>query len=72
MLNRIFQQNKTSQNYITILLSRLNDPGETFAGEITVAETVPQFANITSQPKMNVETVEGLTSADQHWQILTE
>lgn len=72
MLNRIFQQNLTSQNYITILLSRLDDPGQTFAGEITIAETVPGYANITSQPKMTVETVEGLTSEDQHWQILTE
>lgn len=28
MLNRIFQQNTTTANYITFLLDRKNDPGE--------------------------------------------
>ena len=72
MLNRIFQQNKTTQNYITFLLDRQGDQGETFTGQITVSEPVAGFENITSQPKINVETVPGLTSADQHWQILTD
>jgi hypothetical protein len=31
MLNRIFQQNKTTANYITFLLDRKNDPGEVCA-----------------------------------------
>jgi hypothetical protein len=72
MLNRIFQQNQTTQNYITFLLNRLGDPGETFTGQITVSEPVSGFENITSQPKMNVETVTALTEADQHWQILSD
>jgi len=72
MLNRIFQQNKTTQNYITFLLNRLDDAGETFTGQITISEPVAGFENITSQPKMSVETVPGLTAADQHWQILSD
>ena len=72
MLNRIFQQNQTSQNYITFLLNRLADPGEKFTGQITISEPVSGFENITSQPKISVETVPGLTSAEQHWQILSD
>ena len=72
MLNRIFQLNKTSQNYITFLLGRQGDSGETFSGQFTISEPVSGFENITSQPKMNVETVPGLTDADQHWQILSD
>src|SRR5712675_1677687 len=67
MLNRIFQQNKTTQNYITFLLDRQGDPSDTFTGQITISEIIPGFENITSQPKMNVETVPGLTDAEQHW-----
>jgi len=72
MLNRIFQQNKTTQNNITFLLDRQGDPGNTITGQITISELVPGFENITSQPKMSVETVPGLTSADQHWQLLSD
>jgi hypothetical protein len=72
MLNRIFQQNKTSQNYITFLLDRQGDSSESFTGQITISEPVAGFENITSQPKMDIETVPGLTSADQHWQILSD
>jgi hypothetical protein len=72
MLNRIFQQNKTTQNYITFLLDRQGDPGNTITGQITISELVPGYENITSQTKMSVETVPGLTSADQHWQLLSD
>ncbi|KZP08675.1 acid protease [Athelia psychrophila] len=72
MLNRIFQQNLTSENYITMLLSRLEDPGETFKGEITVAELVPGYEKIAAQPQIPVESTVVLTSADQHWQILSD
>jgi len=72
MLNRIFQQNLTTQNYITFLLDRKNDPGESFTGQLTISETVSGFENITSQSKMNVEKVPGLTDADQHFQILSD
>nr|GAT43189.1 aspartic peptidase A1 [Mycena chlorophos] len=72
MLNRIFQLDKTTQNYITFLLNRVNDPGETFTGQFTVAQTVPGYENITSQSKLNVETVHELLNDQQHWQALTD
>jgi len=72
MLNRIFQQDKTTQNYITFLLNRKNDPGEDFTGEFTIAEPVPGYENITSQEKLNVETVYKLLDDQQHWQALTD
>ncbi|KII90941.1 hypothetical protein PLICRDRAFT_107217 [Plicaturopsis crispa FD-325 SS-3] len=72
MLNRIFQQNKTSQNYITFLLSRNSDPGQTFTGQFTVSELVPGYENVTTMSKLSIEEVPGLTSSDQHWQILTD
>ncbi|KAJ6585305.1 acid protease [Mycena capillaripes] len=72
MLNRIFQQNKTTANYITFMLDRKNDPGEAFTGEFTVGEPVKGFENITSQQKLNVETVHKLLEDQQHWQALTD
>ncbi|KAJ7486167.1 aspartic peptidase A1 [Mycena galericulata] len=72
MLNRIFQQDKTTANYITFLLNRKNDPAENFTGEFTIAEPVSAFANITNQPKLNVETVHELLNDQQHWQALTD
>ncbi|EGN98510.1 hypothetical protein SERLA73DRAFT_183562 [Serpula lacrymans var. lacrymans S7.3] len=70
MLNRIFQQNSSAQNYISLILDRKNDPGEQVTGQFTISEVIPQFSNITSMPKIPVETVYKLTNQDQHWQIL--
>lgn len=56
-LQRLFQQDKMTANYISFLLDRKNDPGETFTGQITVSELVPGFENITSMPILDVETV---------------
>ncbi|KAJ6504585.1 aspartic peptidase A1 [Mycena vitilis] len=72
MLNRIFQQNKTTDNYITFMLDRKNDPGEAFTGEFTIGEPVTGYENITSQTKLNVETVHKLLDDQQHWQALTD
>lgn len=70
-LDRIFSQNKTSSNYITFLLDRQGDK-QSFTGQFTISETVQGFENITSQPKMDIEKVPGLTDADQHFQILSD
>jgi hypothetical protein len=72
MLTRIFQQNLTSQNYITFLLDRHDDPGDAFTGQFTISEPVSGFENITSQPKLSVMKVPGLTDADQHFQVLSD
>ncbi|KAJ7069539.1 aspartic peptidase A1 [Mycena amicta] len=72
MLNRIFQQNKATSNYITFLLNRKNDPGQTLTGQFTISEPMKGFENITSQTKLNVETVHRLLKDQQHWQAITD
>ncbi|KAJ7130896.1 aspartic peptidase A1 [Mycena filopes] len=71
LLNRIFQQNKTTANYITFLLDRKNDPGEPFTGQFTIGVPAAGYENITSQEKLNVESVHKLLEDQQHWQALT-
>jgi hypothetical protein len=72
VLDRVFQENKTDTNYITFLLDRKNDPGSTITGQFTISELVSGFSNISSQPKLNIVTVPGLTDFDQHWQMYTD
>jgi hypothetical protein len=72
MLTRIFQQNSTSQNYITFMLNRLGDSADNVTGQLTIQEVVPGYENITTQTKLNVDKLPGLTSSDQHWQFLTD
>jgi hypothetical protein len=72
VLDRIFQQNKTSQNFISLLLDRQGDPTDAFKGQFTISELVPGFENVTTMPKLSVELVEGLVDENQHWQILTD
>ncbi|KAI0823633.1 acid protease [Trametes gibbosa] len=65
VLDRIFRQNSTTPNFITVLLGRSGDPTDTFVGDITVGETVSPFDNITSQPKLPV--TEAAFRGGQHW-----
>lgn len=72
VLNRIFSQNSTSANYMTLLLSRESAANQSFTGQLTISELVPGFESITSMPKLTVETVHKLTDEDQHWQAYTD
>lgn len=72
VLSRIFSQNTTTANYLTIMLDRLGDPGNVLTGQLTVAEVVPGFENITNMPKLEVDKVHKLTDEDQHWQTYTD
>jgi len=72
MLFRIFEQNMTTQNFFSFLLNRNSDPGNTVTGQLTISEIVPTYENITSMPKLSVETVQTLVNENQHWQILTD
>lgn len=66
LLQRIFETNTSSSNYITLLLNRKNDPGQNITGQITVSEIVPGFENVTSMPKLDVETVNKLLKSGTH------
>ena len=70
-LSRIFQQNRTTQNFISILLDRANDPTDTVTGQITVSEFASGFESIASQPKLDVKDV-FFDSSDQHWAVFID
>lgn len=72
VLNRIFSQNTTSANYLTILLDRVGSANQSFTGHLTISEVVTGFENILNMPKLEVNEVHKLTDADQHWQALTD
>jgi hypothetical protein len=40
VLTRIFQQNKTTNNFVTYLLDRVNDPTDPFTGLFTISEVI--------------------------------
>lgn len=72
-LNRIFLQNTSEPNFITVLLGRSNfsDPDATteYPGDFTIGEVIPDYANITSQPQLDITTV---ASGEQHWSVLLD
>ncbi|KAG1901319.1 aspartic peptidase domain-containing protein [Suillus fuscotomentosus] len=70
-INRIFEQT-SSNDYITMMLSRKGDPGSNITGQFTIGELVPGFENITSMPHLSIEKVYRVTDVDQHWQIVTD
>jgi hypothetical protein len=72
VLNRIFSQNSTSSNYLTLLLDRKSAANQSFTGQLTISEPVAGFENITNMPKLAVEKVHRLTDEDQHWQTFTD
>ncbi|KIM43280.1 hypothetical protein M413DRAFT_444096 [Hebeloma cylindrosporum] len=72
LLQRIFDANKASDNYISILLSRKRNSTDLSTGQFTISEIVPGMENITSMPKLDVDKVNRLLKADQHWQALTD
>ncbi|KAI0669255.1 acid protease [Trametes maxima] len=73
VLDRIFSQNTTSANYLTILLNREGDNVTSpSTGQLTISEVLPEYSKITSMPKLQVTKVHRLTDEDQHWQVLTD
>ena len=72
VLDRIFQQNTSTPNYLTILLGRDDDPSDKFPGDLTVGEILPGYEAITSQTKLNVSQVSINDIGDQHWQTLLD
>jgi hypothetical protein len=82
VLNRLFQQNHTTSNFVSFVLDRQStalansDPTPSqqpqYTGQITVSEYVPGLERIKDTPRLDVERVYRLTDIDQHWQILTD
>lgn len=72
VLDRIFQQNVSTPNFLTVLLGRSNDPAEKYPGDITVGEIIPGMENITNEPHVPVTVLPPVDSTDQHWQVLLD
>jgi hypothetical protein len=72
VLDRIFQQNVSTPNILTVLLGRSNDPAELYPGDITVGEILPGMENITNEPHVPVTADPPADSEDQHWQVLID
>jgi hypothetical protein len=72
VLDRIFLQNTSTENYMTILLGRSDDPTDMFPGEITIGEVVTGYENVTNQPRLPVTRVPIRDQIDQHWQTLLD
>ncbi|KZT67266.1 acid protease [Daedalea quercina L-15889] len=73
VLARIFQENTTSSNYMSILLSREGDSVTNISsGYMTISEVLPGYESITSMPKLSVMKDNKLTDLDQHWQTYTD
>ena len=71
-MDRIFGQNTSISNFISVLLSRPNDTDEAYTGEVTISEILPEFQNISNQPKVPVSVLESKISADQHFSVLLD
>jgi hypothetical protein len=70
-LSRIFQLNKTTQNFVSLQLNRANDPTDTITGQITVSELVSGNENVTSQTKLWLKDA-FMDSSNQHWAVVTD
>jgi len=70
-LSRIFQQNKTTQNFVSLQLDRENDPTDTITGQVTVSELVSGYESIASQPKLYLKDA-FMDSSNQHWAVITD
>ena len=71
-LDNIFRQNLTTPNYVTFLLDRQNDKGQKYPGAMTIAEVLPQYSNISNQPKVPVTVLQSSIATNQHWSILLD
>lgn len=71
-LDRLFLQNTSLPNFVTVLLNRPNDTAEKYAGEFTISEILPEFQNISSQPKVSVDVLQTSISGDQHFSVFLD
>ncbi|KAG8872302.1 hypothetical protein FRB97_007777 [Tulasnella sp. 331] len=71
MMQNIFMQNATSDNYITLLLPRAFDPVSPTFGEMTISELIPGKEAIANQTKLPL-TFLNATSPGFHWNTATD
>lgn len=68
-VDRIFAQNKTTPNFLSVLLGRSDDPDNPFPGDLTVGEYLPGYEDVQNQPKLPVDWAK---HGNQHWSVLLD
>ena len=71
-IDRIFRQDTSVPNFISVLLNRPNDTREAYTGEMTIGEVLPLFQNISSQPKVPVSLLQSSLSSAQHFSVFLD
>jgi hypothetical protein len=71
-LDRVFRQDTSIPNFISVLLSRPNDTAEQYTGAMTISEVLPEFQNVSSQTKVPVSVLQSTLSGDQHFSVLLD
>ena len=71
-IDRIFRQNTSIPNFISVLLDRPDDTYATYTGEFTISEILPEFQNILNQPNVPISVLQSSRSSDQHFSILLD
>ena len=71
-IDRIFRQNTSTPNFISVLLNRPNDTHATYTGEMTISEVLPLFQNISSQPKVPVTVLQSSLNTSQSFSVLLD
>jgi hypothetical protein len=68
-VDNIFAQNKSSPNFISVLLGRSDDPSNPFPGDLTIGTYLDGYEDIQNQPQLGVDTAK---HGNQHWSILLD
>jgi hypothetical protein len=71
-IDRIFRQDTSVPNFISVLLNRPNDAKAAYTGEMTISEVLPLFQNISSQPKVPVSVLQSALNTSQHFSVLLD
>jgi hypothetical protein len=58
--------------YLTVLLSRSDDPGNTYTGDITIGEILQGYEDVLNQPRLPVTSNPFADDFTQHWQVLLD
>lgn len=71
-IDRIFRQDTSIPNFISVLLNRQNGTNTSYTGEMTIGEVLPLFQNVSSQPKVPVTLLRSSLNASQHFSVLLD
>lgn len=71
-LDNVFIQDKTSPNFITVMLSRVGDTGKQVKGEFSIGEVSEDLSAVNNQPKLPIQALTAQLAGNQHWTSLVD